>query len=52
VSEISARSPEPRRFAVLEDRFIDGFVKRINAQVLTDDYAPIDRLMGFYPVTN
>lgn len=52
VSEISARSPEPRRFAVLEDRFIDGFVKRINAQVLTDNYAPIDRLMGFYPVTN
>ena len=44
--EIVAHTPEPKRFAVLDPRFIDQVVKRTGAIVLTDDFAPIDRLVG------
>lgn len=37
-------SPEPTRFAALAPEFVDRIAAR--GQVLTDDYAPIDRLVG------
>ena len=46
VSEIVAGTPEPKRFAVLDPGFLDRIVARTGAKVLTDDYAPIDRLVG------
>ena len=49
VSVIDARSPDLTRFQALGSAFIDGIVKRKNAQVLTDDHAPLAYLMGFDP---
>ena len=43
---ILAPAPEPRPFAVLGDAFVDGLATRSGAVLLTDDYAPIDRLVG------
>jgi predicted membrane-bound spermidine synthase len=39
-------APEPAAFAPLGDAFIDGLVARKSPTILTDDYAPIDRLVG------
>ncbi|MDK3075327.1 fused MFS/spermidine synthase [Sedimentitalea sp. JM2-8] len=50
VSEIAARTPEPKRFAALEQGFLDDIIARTGARVLTDDHAPIDRLMGLGPL--
>jgi spermidine synthase len=50
VSEIVVRAPEPTRFAALDAGFLDGMIAATGARVLTDDYAPIDRLMGLAPV--
>ena len=50
VSEIYAGSPDPKRFAALDQAFLDDILLRTGAQVLTDDYAPIDRLMGLGPL--
>ena len=50
VSEIVARTPELKRFAALDQDFLDEILVRTGAQVLTDDYAPIDRLMGLGPL--
>ena len=46
MSEIVAQTPDPKRFAALDRGFLDAIVARTGAFVLTDDYAPIDRLMG------
>ena len=45
-SMIEARTPQVKRFAPLASSFMDDLVVRTNAQLLSDDYAPIDRLMG------
>ncbi|MBT8410839.1 MAG: fused MFS/spermidine synthase [Octadecabacter sp.] len=50
VSSIEALAPDPMRFQVFDNRFIDALVERTNAQVLTDDHAPLAYLMGFDPV--
>ena len=50
VSAITARTPTPKRFAAFDRTFLDGLVERTGAQVLTDDYAPIDRLIGLGPL--
>ena len=50
VSEIVARAPDPTRFAALDAGFLDGMIAATGARILTDDYAPIDRLMGLAPV--
>ncbi|MGV6847412.1 MAG: fused MFS/spermidine synthase [Marinibacterium sp.] len=47
VSQITTRSPDPIRFAPLDDRFVETLIARTRPRVLKDDYAPIDRLMGF-----
>lgn len=50
VSSIVTRTPEPKRFAALDHGFLDDIVVRTGARVLTDDFAPIDRLVGFEQV--
>jgi predicted membrane-bound spermidine synthase len=47
VSAITANAPEPMRFQVLDDRFIDDVVRKSGTQILTDDHAPLAFLMGF-----
>ena len=42
----SAPAPEPKRFAALGQTFADGVLKARNPFVLTDDFAPIDRLLA------
>ena len=42
----SAPAPEPKRFAALGRTFADGVLKARNPFVLTDDFAPIDRLLA------
>lgn len=49
VSEITVPAPEPTQFAVLDPAFIGGLVARKNARILTDDHAPVVRLMGLDP---
>src|SRR6056297_1089808 len=39
-------SPEPTRYGVLADGFIRSLVAAKSPVILTDDYAPIDRLLG------
>ncbi|MCC1494771.1 fused MFS/spermidine synthase [Cognatishimia sp. F0-27] len=46
VSQIETRTPDPKRFAVLDPAYIAQVVSRLNARPLTDDFAPIDRLVG------
>ncbi|MGM0583215.1 MAG: fused MFS/spermidine synthase [Pseudomonadota bacterium] len=50
VSAVVAPTPEPKRFAALEKAFVDSIVARKAPRILTDDHAPIDRLMGFEPL--
>lgn len=50
VSRILARTPDPKPFAALDRGFLDHLVLRTGARSLTDDYAPIDRLMGLGPL--
>jgi len=40
-----ASAPNQKAFGALADEMVSQFVVR-NGQVLTDDFAPIDRLMG------
>lgn len=47
VSSIMAGVPAPMRFDVLGSAFIDGLLQQKQARVLTDDLAPLSRLMGF-----
>ena len=41
-----ARSPDPAQYGALSDRWVDALIAR-HGVLLTDDYAPIDRLVGF-----
>lgn len=50
VSLIDTRAPDPIRFAALAPDMLDGLAAR--GAVMTDDHAPIDRLMGFDPVVD
>lgn len=50
VSVIETRTPGLKRFAALEQEFLDDIIVRTGARLLTDDYAPIDRLMGLGPL--
>jgi len=45
-SVITTASPEPTRFAAMAQSFTDRLVGRASPAILTDDYAPIDRLLG------
>lgn len=45
-SHIDTRSPESIRFAALSDDMLERIAAR-GSLILTDDFAPIDRLMGF-----
>ena len=45
-SAFTVPAPAPTRFAALSDSFLDGLLAEKGALVLTDDYAPIDRLVG------
>ncbi|QJF52353.1 fused MFS/spermidine synthase [Roseobacter ponti] len=46
VSEITTGAPDPVTFAPLASAFLSETVARTNAPLLTDDFAPVDRLMG------
>jgi len=45
-SVVTAAAPNPTRFAAMAQRFTDRLVARSSPAILTDDYAPIDRLLG------
>jgi spermidine synthase len=47
VSAVDARAPDLVRFQVLDSAFIDNILRQKNAQILTDDHAPLAFLMGF-----
>lgn len=46
VDSLEAPSPEPTRYGVLADAFIQSLLRAKSPVILTDDYAPIDRLLG------
>lgn len=46
VSRLNGRSPDPIQFARLADDTVEAIVTTRAPIVLTDDFAPIDRLMG------
>ncbi len=46
VSQLVIPAPEPMAFAPLGGDFVDALVARKDPPVLTDDYAPIDRMVG------
>jgi spermidine synthase len=52
VSQIDTRAPAPTRFAALDAGFLDAVIARTGPPVLTDDYAPIDRLVGLEPLVD
>jgi predicted membrane-bound spermidine synthase len=52
VSTVEARTPELTRFQVLNNTFIDTVLRQKNAQILTDDHAPLAYLMGFDPAVD
>ena len=45
-SVVATAAPEPTRFAAMAQSFTDRLVAKSSPAVLTDDYAPIDRLLG------
>jgi hypothetical protein len=45
VDQFTAPAPDLMTFAALDDRFIAALAAD-RGMILTDDYAPIDRLMG------
>jgi MFS family permease len=45
VSTIQARSPDPTTYGAMSKAWVDAVVAR-QGMILTDDYAPIDRLIG------
>ena len=47
VSRIDAPAPEMTRFQALDTDFINSVLDRKHAQILTDDHAPLNYLMGF-----
>ncbi len=52
VSSVDARTPDLTRFQVLDNSFIDTVVQQRNAQILTDDHAPLAFLMGLDPAVD
>ena len=50
VSRIETLTPDPKQFAPLASEFMDDLVVRAKAPLLSDDFAPIDRLMGLTSV--
>jgi hypothetical protein len=46
VSQLVVPAPEPMAFAPLGGGFVDALVARKATPTLTDDYAPIDRMVG------
>lgn len=50
VSVVETLTPEPKKFAPLASSFMDDLVVRTGSKTLTDDFAPIDHLMGLAPV--
>lgn len=46
LSRITTRTPDPKSFAALDQVFLNTVIERSDARLLTDDFAPIDRLMG------
>ncbi|RBI87753.1 spermidine synthase [Rhodosalinus halophilus] len=48
---IVARSPAPTTYAALSEDYLDILLAAKDPVVLTDDYAPIDRLVGHDPDT-
>ncbi|MFC3612314.1 fused MFS/spermidine synthase [Lutimaribacter marinistellae] len=46
VASLMADAPEPTQFAPLADAFVDQLMGRLRPRVLTDDHAPIDRLLA------
>ena len=51
VPKIVTHAPDPTEFAPLDSRFVASIVARTGAHVLTDDFVPIDRLVGLEPLT-
>lgn len=50
VSAIETPAPDMTRFQPLAPAFVDTILRRRNAQILTDDHAPMTHLIGFDPV--
>ena len=50
VSAVDVRAPQLKRFAALDERFLNDVIAAKGARKLTDDHAPIARLMGLEPV--
>lgn len=50
LSSVTTPAPDPKRFAALDPAFVDAILARTAPRVLTDDHAPISRLMGLDPV--
>ncbi len=46
VDSVQFPAPEPTRYGALSDRFVDTMLKARDPVVLSDDYAPIARLLG------
>ena len=46
VDSMQFPAPEPTRYGALSDRFVDTMLYARDPVVLSDDYAPIDRLLG------
>jgi predicted membrane-bound spermidine synthase len=45
-SSVVAQAPEPTRFAAMADSFTNRLIAQSSPAILTDDFAPIDRLLG------
>ncbi len=52
VSAIETPAPDMTRFQVLDPGFVDTILRQKNAQILTDDHAPLTHLMGLDPVVD
>jgi predicted membrane-bound spermidine synthase len=52
ISTIDARTPDLVRFQVLDNALLDEVLSQKNAQILTDDHAPLAFLMGFDPAVD
>jgi len=52
VPQIDTRAPDAIRFAALDTGFLDAVIARTDPPLLTDDYAPIDRLVGMEPLVD
>ena len=46
VNALNGRSPDPIRFGRLADETLSLIIERVDPIILTDDFAPIDRLIG------